>query len=274
VKKHLVIILLVLLWSNDGLAQELIKIPVHVHIVQINETIEGYTMKYKTITKRDEVLKDFEFVNDVWKQAGIFWHVIKIDNTKANVKNFNSEVLWLRKRFKKELKFVEDRIGTVLNLDELKEMRYTWDRTHKFWNQLLNIKKYQNIKAVNVYYVPSMVTFGCGLTTYDNPQSVFDLNIPLRFNIKSNVVIVAARGLNLEYLSEPCREKDTWSRKKSYMTPKLALAHEIGHVLNLEHSKDENDIMAAVSPKDTNISADYVNKARTNYKKYLKKQLN
>jgi len=112
------------------------------------------------------------------------------------------------------------------------------------------------------------------LTTYDNPQSVFDLNIPLRFNIKSNVIIVAARGLNLEYLSEMCREKETWSQKKSYMTPRLTLAHEIGHVLNLEHSKDENDIMAAVSPKDTNISADYVNKARTNYKKYLKKQLN
>ena len=53
-KRLLMILVLGLLWCNVGFAQELIKIPVHVHIVQIEEG------DYKTITTPEDVREDFK----------------------------------------------------------------------------------------------------------------------------------------------------------------------------------------------------------------------
>ena len=45
------------MFCNAGIAQELIKIPVHVHIVQIEEG------DYKTITTPEDVREDFKNAN-------------------------------------------------------------------------------------------------------------------------------------------------------------------------------------------------------------------
>ena len=59
-KKLLGIIILGLLWCNVGFAQELIKIPVHVHILKVNE------IGYRTMTTLEDIKKDFEEVNKIF----------------------------------------------------------------------------------------------------------------------------------------------------------------------------------------------------------------
>ena len=92
-KKFLAILVLGLLWCNVGFAQELIKIPVHVHIVQISEG------DYKTITTPEDVREDFKDVNWIWAQANIFWDVIAIDQTEANTTGFSSETKWISENY-------------------------------------------------------------------------------------------------------------------------------------------------------------------------------
>ena len=92
-KKLLMILVLGLLWFNVGFAQELIKIPVHVHIVQIDEG------DYKTITTPKDVREDFKNVNWIWAQANIFWDVIAIDQTEANTTGFSSETKWISENY-------------------------------------------------------------------------------------------------------------------------------------------------------------------------------
>ena len=93
-KKFLAILVLSLLWCNVGFAQELIRIPVHVHIVQINEG------DYKTITTPEDVREDFKNANWIWAQANIFWDVIAIDQTEANTAGFSSDTKWFSENFK------------------------------------------------------------------------------------------------------------------------------------------------------------------------------
>ena len=92
-KKLLGILVLGLLWCNVGFAQELIKIPVHVHIVQIDE------VDYKTITTPEDVREEFKNANWIWAQANIFWDVVAIDQTEANTAGFSSETKWISENF-------------------------------------------------------------------------------------------------------------------------------------------------------------------------------
>ena len=87
-KKLSLYVFLALFFCNFGFAQELIKIPVHVHIVQINEG------DYKTITTPEDVREDFKNANWIWAQANIFWDVIAIDQTETNTTGFSSETKW------------------------------------------------------------------------------------------------------------------------------------------------------------------------------------
>ena len=63
-KKLSLYVFLALFFCNAGIAQELIKIPVHVHIVQIEEG------DYKTITTPEDVREDF-------KDGRIFFFFLK-----------------------------------------------------------------------------------------------------------------------------------------------------------------------------------------------------
>jgi len=84
-KKLLGIVVLGLLWctsANAGYADVLIKIPVHVHILDINEK------SYKTITTTEHVKAHFKKANKIWSQANIFFDVIKINTIPANTNNF------------------------------------------------------------------------------------------------------------------------------------------------------------------------------------------
>ena len=81
------------MFCNAGIAQELIKIPVHVHIVQIEEG------DYKTITTPKDVREDFKNANWIWAQANIFWDVVAIDQTEANTTEFSYAKKWFSENF-------------------------------------------------------------------------------------------------------------------------------------------------------------------------------
>ena len=93
-KKLSLYVFLALMFCNAGITQELIKIPVHVHIVQIEEG------DYKTITTPEDVREDFKNANWIWAQANIFWDVVAIDQTEANTTGFSSDTKWFSENFK------------------------------------------------------------------------------------------------------------------------------------------------------------------------------
>ena len=132
-KKLLGIVVLGLLWRNVGLAQELIKIPVYIHILQIDEK------RYKTKTKPKHIDIHFRKANKIWAKANIFWDVKKIHYVPADTRNFESNVKWLRKHpiNKKNAK----------KIDIIK-------RRAQIQKQILQIEKHQEEGVINVYYIP------------------------------------------------------------------------------------------------------------------------
>jgi len=92
-KKLLGILVLGLLWCNVGVAQELIKIPVHVHIVDLSE------IGINTKISESDIQKDFAETNEIWSQADIFWEIKSINRIKGNTETYIKERKWLKKKF-------------------------------------------------------------------------------------------------------------------------------------------------------------------------------
>jgi len=130
-KKVIAIIILGLLWCNVGSADELIKIPVHVHILEINEK------RYKTKTKPKHVEFHFRKANEIWKQANIFWDVKKIHYVPADTRNFESNIKWMKKN--------------PINKKNKKKIN---KRRRQIEKQILQVEKHQEEGVINVYYIP------------------------------------------------------------------------------------------------------------------------
>ena len=148
-KKLSLYVFLVLMFCSAGIAQELIKIPVHVHIVQIEEG------DYKTITTPEDVREDFKNANWIWAQANIFWDVIAIDHTEANTTGFSSAAEW----------FSENAIASGQDTRETSIKEKTLERSVIIISKLIQSEKYQNYSAINVYYLPTLFGVTCGYTT-------------------------------------------------------------------------------------------------------------
>ena len=194
-KKLLGILVLGLLWCNIGFAQELIRIPVHVHIVQIEEG------DYKTITTPEDVREDFKNANWIWAQANIFWDVIAIDQTEANTTGFSSAAKW----------FSENFIATGQDTRKASIKKKTAERSVIIISKLIQSEKYQNYSAINVYYLPSLFGTTCGYTAMCETKSCRKNNET--FTVRAH------------YMYEE------WTCFVSMRT----LAHELGHILGLRH---------------------------------------
>ena len=140
-KKLLRIMILGLLWCNIGFAQELIKIPVHVHILEINEK------RYKTKTKPKHVEVHFKKANKIWSKANIFWDLKKIDYIPADTTNFKSNVEWIYKHPRNKKNNANKEISK---------------RKFEIYQQLLQIKRNQKHSHINVYYIPYVFELMCG----------------------------------------------------------------------------------------------------------------
>ncbi len=253
-KKVIVIVVLFFLWFNNTVASELV-LPVHVHIVQVNEP------DYKTITTIENVKKDFEYANEVWKQAGIVWDIVKIDKTNAKItKKFKSDVKWLQTKY--------DNLGTDTSKIKKKKILDMHKRRILFWTELTNHKKYHNYKAINVYYVPNMFSKSCGMTRMDKKAEIRKKN-----SMASIIAEKMSPHLVPLYPYDVCAETKNKIKTETGFSPRSHyLAHELGHMLGLNHKGTKGkDLMMWGS--GTMISPGVSKKARNYYKKYLKKKL-
>ena len=143
--KRFLIILVMLFWCNVGVANELIKIPVHVHILEIDE--KGY----KTKTKPEHIEVHFRKANEIWAKANIFWNVKKIDYVPANTSDFKSNVKWLRKH--------------PINKKNAKKQDII-ERRAEIIDKLLQIEFFQKLGVMNVYYMPYLFSGVCAFTRW------------------------------------------------------------------------------------------------------------
>ena len=223
------------MFCNPGISQELIKIPVHVHIVQIEEG------DYKTITTPEDVREDFKNANWIWAQANIFWDVIAIDQTEANTTGFSSETKWISENYKA----IEDYRKALKD----KSHRETFLRRLEIISKLIQSEKYQNYSAINVYYLPTLFGTSCGYTAMCQTKSC------RRSNEAFSVLAHYHPG--------------GWKCFESRRT----LAHELGHILGLRHKGTEGkDLMIGSSGQI--ITKKIAAASRKYYNKYLKKKLN
>ena len=234
-KKLSLYVFLALMFCNAGITQELIKIPVHVHIVQIEEG------DYKTITTPEDVREDFKNANWIWAQANIFWDVVAIDHTEANTTGFSSETKWISENYNS----IED------HKKKDKSHIKTSLRRQEIIRKLIQAEKYQNYSAINLYYLPKLFSSSCATTGVCETKSC-------RKNNEDFVVIGHYKHEKGWSCLEPAGE---------------LTAHELGHMLGLRHEGTEGkDLMKwgagqIITKKTAAASRKY-------YNKYLKKKLN
>jgi len=237
-KKLFLYVFLGLLWCNVGFAQELIRIPVHVHIVQIDEG------DYKTITTPEDVREDFKNANWIWAQANIFWDVVAIDQTEANTTGFSSETKWISENY--DVTASED-IKKALKDKSLEKIIV---RRTEIIRKLIQVEKYQNYSAINVYYLPKLFSSSCGFTQFCRTKSC-----------KKN---------NEAYVVMAHYQQEGWSCLEAGGG---VMAHELGHMLGLHHKGTEGkDLMKWGAGQI--ITKKIATASRKYYKKYLKKKLN
>ena len=239
-KKLLGILVLGLMWCNVGFAQELIRIPVHVHIVQIEEG------DYKTITTPEDVREDFKNANWIWAQANIFWDIIAIDHTEVNTNGFSSETKWISENY--DVTASED-IKKALKDKSLEKIIV---RRTEIIRKLIQVEKYQNYSTINVFYLPKLFSQLCASTHHVCKTK------SCRKNNEDFVVIGHYKHEKGWSCLEPAGE---------------LTAHELGHMLGLHHKGTEGkDLMkwgaGQIITKKTAAAA------KKYYKKYLKKKLN
>ena len=235
-KKLSLYVFLGLLWCNVGFSNELIKIPIYVHIVDINEkviqnfykveengNVKSYkkTVDYKTITTPDIISNDFKKVNEIWKQANIYFDVIEINKTKASTENFKklSELL------------------INYNSTDL-------DNVAIYHLEIVDYKKHENVNGLNVYYIPWLLHDMCG------------------FFGRATIII----GASKEVRFDP-NVKQYWSCN-SYET----LAHEFGHALDVDHVAIPGNLMIPdnlILESGTNLNDKQIKQAREFIKKVL-----
>ena len=245
-KNFQAILFMCLLFCNTSIAQK-ITIPVHIHIIDINE--KGF----KTKTKESHIKRDFKIANRIWTKVNIFWEIKKIDKIKGNTDNTNelNEVKkWLTKNFVS--KYTKGTTSDQLGFQSL----------HKAF--LLKISKAENYKLhtkrINIYYLPNLGIKKkpqeiCALTLSDNHTNPITGTVSFT-DISKNV------GRNgIIFISHRCPNRGK------------ALAHELGHILRLEHAEKFGKDLMTIHVEGTYISKETAEKGKAYYKKYLQKLL-
>ena len=224
-------------------SKEIITIPISVKIVQINQG------KYKTTSKKKDILNYFKKVNKIWSQTNIRFNVIEVEKTPSNTEKFKKNVAYIDKHFNSQLN--EYKKATDQTYKKSKAERY--QRRLKILHKLINAEKYQSHSALNVYYIPKMLNkYSCGMA---RSYSLFGHShgVVSEGKIKGYAVIG-------QQMPPGCKMS-------------IVLAHEIGHMMSLGHGGATGlDLM--MWGNGTNISEAVEIEARKFYKSKLGPILN
>ena len=239
--KILSIIILGFLSINITVAEEVLRLPIYVHIVEIDENIKQTQYEvdsndkitsssikmtpYKTSVTREIVKKDFLKLNKIWSQANIRFHIRDINFTKSETKNF--------KKYS-ELAFK--------NYDSYSYI----DSSLRHLLEIIDHKRHDNDRGINAYYVPTMLADICGAWDNDNNIMIIGFSEEKQFNPSVK-------------LYGKCNRVET-------------LAHEFGHTVQLDHSDISQNLMMSTGldvDMGTNLSKEQITEARKFMKKVL-----
>ena len=239
--KILSIIILGFLSINITVAEEVLRLPIYVHIVEIDENIKQTQYEvdsndkitsssikmtpYKTSVTREIVKKDFLKLNKIWSQANIRFHIRDINFTKSETKNF--------KKYS-ELAFK--------NYDSYSYI----DSSLRHLLEIIDHKRHDNDRGINAYYVPTMLADICGAWDNDNNIMMIGFSEEKQFNPSVK-------------LYGKCNRVET-------------LAHEFGHTVQLDHSDISQNLMMSTGldvDMGTNLTKEQITEARKFMKKVL-----
>ena len=267
-KKLLGIIILGLLWCNVGVAQKIIIIPVHVHILDLSEVGKNITIT------ESEIRNDFKEVNRIWSQANIFFEIKTINNIKANVKDYDKDRKWVSKYY---VKYITK--GT--KKEKLKA-------SDKMIAHMTKLSRSENFKLhtdkLNVYYLEEI------LPVIKDGGLSFEMT---GYNIRPNSEFMDNTKWDKRYFTgvvkNTFRSGITFVQITSFMNGSYnrahRLAHELGHQFLLSHQgkKLGKDVMAWKCDyyEDTKmnlcgdkLSSSEISKSRDYYNRYYKQSLN
>jgi hypothetical protein len=239
--KILSIIILGFLSINITVAEEVLRLPIYVHIVEIDENIKQTQYEvdsndkitsssikmvpYKTLVTKEIVKKDFLKLNKIWSQANIRFHIRDINFTKSETKNF--------KKYS-ELAFK--------NYDNYSYI----DNSLRHLLEIIDHKRHDNDRGINAYYVPTMLADICGAWDNDNNIMIIGSSEEKQFNPSVK-------------LYGKCNRVET-------------LAHEFGHTVQLDHSDISQNLMMSTGldvDMGTNLTKEQITEARKFMKKVL-----
>ena len=239
--KILSIIILGFLSINITVAEEVLRLPIYVHIVEIDENIKQTQYEvdsndkitsssikmvpYKTLVTKEIVKKDFLKLNKIWSQANIRFHIRDINFTKSETKNF--------KKYS-ELAFK--------NYDNYSYI----DNSLRHLLEIIDHKRHDNDRGINAYYVPTMLADICGAWDNDNNIMMIGFSEEKQFNPSVK-------------LYGKCNRVET-------------LAHEFGHTVQLDHSDISQNLMMSTGldvDMGTNLTKEQITEARKFMKKVL-----
>jgi len=239
--KILSIIILGFLSINITVAEEVLRLPIYVHIVEIDENIKQTQYEvdsndkitsssikmvpYKTLVTKEIIKKDFLKLNKIWSQANIRFHIRDINFTKSQTKNF--------KKYS-ELAFK--------NYDSYSYI----DSSLRYLLEIIDHKRHDNDRGINAYYVPTMLADICGAWDNDNNIMMIGFSEEKQFNPSVK-------------LYGKCNRVET-------------LAHEFGHTVQLDHSDISQNLMMSTGldvDMGTNLTKEQITEARKFMKKVL-----
>ena len=216
----------------------IIKIPLSVHILKVSEN------NFSTDVDEAYVKNDVNLANKVWKQANIVWDLKEINFVNPNLK-----------KFKKNVKWVKNKCSSSLNACLKKPKKGSASaKLISIYNELINIETTRNKNAINVYYIPKMLS---------NMENILSPSKRCALAIHSYKMWKRDYYKNEGYVLIS-------GKKRLDCNTSWKLAHELGHILRLEHVNKATNLMNNIGSGDHNLDLNEINSARSTFEKYFK----
>ncbi len=211
-------------------------------IININTYI--FILNTENKANENEILEQLKAANKVWKQANIFWNLKKI------------EIIDPGLPFDKAKRFYYDNckpmrscFHNVLKKFKTKENYFKFRKKQmSVHSKLLNLKKNKKNDGVNIFFLPDNSIFNGEITA-----------------VATGHMTKEERYDNTRYILIPYKVVNlgAFGKMKADRRP---LAHELGHILDLNHNKKKGHIMNMSVGSSSLISEEEALSSRKNAK--------